>query len=62
MLIYCKLAVRTNVRACGFSKLREKNRELAEKTEYAKEQERVTKEQVDKKEELKSRALETIKE
>ena len=54
--------MRTNVRACGFSKLREKNRELAEKTEYAKEQEKVTKEQVDKKEELKSRALETIKE
>ena len=44
------------------SKLREKNHELAEKTEYVKKQEKVAKENEDKKEELKSRALETIKE
>ena len=43
-------------------KLKDKSRELAEKVEYAKEQEKIAKESETKKEELRNRALETIKE
>ena len=50
------------MRVLTFSQLREKNRELAERTEQVKRQEKIANENENKKEELKSRALETIKE
>lgn len=43
-------------------KLREKTRELSEKMDEVKERTKMVKESEDKKEELKSRALDTIKE
>ena len=55
-IVPCKYAV------FYMNQLRDKGEELAEKTEFAQEQEKMARESETKKEELKNRALETIKE